>query len=85
MQKNRKTATRRPSAPKSGARASTPTPPAEAQQAARQTPVSREERYRMIAEAAYYRAQRRGFQGGNTAQDWLDAEAEIDARLLNRR
>lgn len=35
----------------------------------------------MIAEAAYYRAQRRGFRGGNSVEDWLDAEAEIDRRL----
>jgi len=42
------------------------------------------ERNRMIAEAAYYRAQRRGFAPGNPHQDWLDAEAEIDAMLLRR-
>ena len=42
------------------------------------------ERQRMIAEAAYYRAQRRGFAPGNPHQDWLEAEAEIDAMLLRR-
>jgi hypothetical protein len=31
----------------------------------------------MIAEAAYFRAQRRGFQGGNPVDDWLVAEAEV--------
>ncbi len=36
----------------------------------------------MIAEAAYYRAQKRGFEGGHATQDWLDAEAEINALLL---
>jgi chromosome segregation ATPase len=40
-----------------------------------------EQRYHMIAEAAYFRAERRGFIGGDPAQDWLDAEAEID-RIL---
>ena len=35
----------------------------------------------MVATAAYYKAERRGFEGGNDLQDWLDAEAEID-RLL---
>jgi hypothetical protein len=35
----------------------------------------------MIAEAAYFRAQRRGFQGGNPLEDWLAAEAEIDGVL----
>jgi flagellar motility protein MotE (MotC chaperone) len=35
----------------------------------------------MIAEAAYFRAERRGFNGGDLVADWLHAEAEIDARL----
>jgi hypothetical protein len=35
----------------------------------------------MIAEAAYYRAERRGFAGGDALRDWCEAEAEIDARL----
>jgi hypothetical protein len=40
-----------------------------------------EERHRMIAEAAYYRAQRREFRGGDPVEDWLAAEADIDRRL----
>lgn len=44
--------------------------------------VSPEERRRMIAETAYLKAARRGFAGGNPQQDWLEAEAEIDARLM---
>lgn len=43
--------------------------------------VTPEERYRMIAEAAYYIAERRGFTGGDVATDWLTAEAEIDRTL----
>jgi hypothetical protein len=43
-----------------------------------------EERHRMIAEEAYYRAQRRGFHGGDPLQDWLAAEAEIERRLGRR-
>jgi hypothetical protein len=35
----------------------------------------------MIAEAAYFRAERRGFNGGDPVRDWCEAEAEIDARL----
>jgi len=46
--------------------------------------LSPEQRYQMIAEAAYYRAERRGFIIGDTAQDWLDAEAEID-RILRQQ
>jgi hypothetical protein len=39
------------------------------------------ERDRMIAEAAYFRALARGFQGGDPIDDWLAAEREIN-RLL---
>jgi hypothetical protein len=46
--------------------------------------VSPEQRWRMIAESAYYRAQRRGFRG-DPVKDWVEAEAEIDASFLNRR
>lgn len=42
-----------------------------------------EQRYMMVAEAAYYRAERQGFMG-DPAQDWIAAEAEI-AALLSRR
>jgi hypothetical protein len=35
----------------------------------------------MIAEAAYFRAERRGFDGGDAVRDWCEAEAEVDARL----
>jgi len=38
---------------------------------------STEERTRKIAEAAYYRALQRGFQGGNPIDDWLEAEREL--------
>ena len=38
-------------------------------------------RERMIAEAAYFKAERRGFNGGDAVRDWCEAEAEIDARL----
>jgi DUF2934 family protein len=41
----------------------------------------RAQRHRMIAEAAYYCAERRGFAPGHELEDWLRAEAEI-ARSL---
>ena len=44
--------------------------------------VSAEERHCMIAEAAYFIAQQRGFQGEAALDDWLQAETEVDARLL---
>jgi hypothetical protein len=34
-----------------------------------------------IAEAAYYRAERRGFAPGQEIEDWLAAEAEVLARV----
>ena len=42
---------------------------------------SAEERRRMIEEAAYFRAERRGFTGGDAAEDWIAAEREIDELL----
>jgi hypothetical protein len=38
-------------------------------------------RRQMIAEAAYFRAERRGFSGGDPIRDWCEAEAEVDVRL----
>jgi Protein of unknown function (DUF2934) len=46
--------------------------------------VSEDVRRGMIAEGAYLRAERRGFAPGYEAQDWLDAEAEVDALLKAR-
>ena len=43
--------------------------------------VSEEERRRMIAEAAYYIAESRGFKDGFELDDWLAAESEVNARL----
>lgn len=40
------------------------------------------ERARWIAEAAYYRAERRGFAPGFELADWAAAEAEYTARQL---
>lgn len=42
-----------------------------------------EDRHNMIATAAYYRAERRGFNGGGETEDWLAAEAEIDSTLYH--
>ena len=40
-----------------------------------------EERSRMVAEAAYFRAERRGFAPGGELDDWIRAEAEIDRMI----
>lgn len=39
------------------------------------------QRSAMIAEAAYYKAARRGFEPGHELEDWLQAEAEIGRAL----
>lgn len=44
---------------------------------------SADERYKMIAEAAYYRALQRGFQNGSEEADWLAAEQEVDAKVAH--
>ena len=46
--------------------------------------VSDNARRVLIAEAAYFRSQKRDAQSGNPLDDWLAAEAEVDARLLFR-
>jgi len=35
------------------------------------------ELYNLVAVAAYYRAEKRGFAPGGELQDWIEAEAEI--------
>ena len=47
------------------------------------TEVSSEEKRHLISEAAYFRAERRGFAPGYELEDWLLAETEIDRLLGN--
>jgi hypothetical protein len=44
--------------------------------------VTSEERQRLIAAAAYFRAQRREFTAGHAVEDWLMAEREVDDRVV---
>jgi len=39
-------------------------------------------RHASIAEAAYFRAERRGFAPGHELEDWLAAENEVEQRLI---
>ncbi len=41
-------------------------------------------REQMIAEAAYFHAERRGFAPANEMSDWLQAEVDIEALVRNR-
>ena len=49
------------------------------------TAVSRsidpDDRRRMVAAEAYYRAERRGFAAGKELEDWIAAEVAVDSRL----
>ena len=46
--------------------------------------INPEERERLIREAAYLRAERRGFADGSPEKDWLAAEAQVDEMLAGR-
>jgi hypothetical protein len=46
-----------------------------------QTRITPEERDQMIATAAYFRAEARGFTPGQEHEDWMEAEAEIDQQI----
>jgi len=100
LEKGRKTTRKKTAAPKGAAEktgpapaaastrpagATAPIPPAAAAERPGRGALSQEERRRMIAESAYYRAQRRGFHAGDPNRDWIEAEAEIDAMLIQRR
>jgi len=49
---------------------------------ARKPIITEEQRQAMVSERAYFKAERRGFVGGDPIQDWCEAEAEVDALIL---
>jgi hypothetical protein len=87
-----------PTRPRTGTgRTKKPTPPAAAPAAPREPtevtathlerreiPSFSESREARIAEAAYWRAERRGFTAGQELDDWLAAEREVDEDLAKR-
>lgn len=52
-----------------------------ASQTAKDRVVDPQVREVMVAEAAYYCAERRGFAPGHELEDWLEAEAQIEVAL----
>jgi hypothetical protein len=50
----------------------------------REIPSFSESREARIAEAAYWRSERRGFTAGYELDDWLEAEREIDREIAAR-
>jgi hypothetical protein len=71
---------------KTAAKQATPTTTAPRRRSAAKRPglVTAEDRQRFIAEAAYFKAEKRGFTDGAELADWVEAEAEIDALLDSR-
>ena len=51
----------------------------------REIPSFSESREARIAEAAYWRAERRGFTAGQELDDWLAAEKEVDDDIATKR
>ncbi|MGH8237655.1 MAG: DUF2934 domain-containing protein [Steroidobacteraceae bacterium] len=51
----------------------------------REIPSFSESREARIAEAAYWRAERRGFTAGQELDDWLAAEKEVDGNLATQQ
>lgn len=51
----------------------------------REIPSFSESREARIAEAAYWRAERRGFVSGQELDDWLAAEKEVDGDVAGQQ
>lgn len=45
--------------------------------------ITSDERWKMIAIAAYHKAEQRGFAPGSELQDWAEAEKEVDELLMS--
>jgi hypothetical protein len=84
----KKTAARKSAAPRVAAKKATArkkaTPRAAAKKAGLEKQISLEERFRLIQEAAYLKAEKEGF-NCDQSECWLIAEAEVDARLAGSR
>ena len=80
-------ATRKPAPKKAAAKAAAPRKPHASKNGEPpftgnvQAPPSPEEVWKLIAEAAYFKAKARDFAPGNEVQDWIEAEAEVMQRL----
>jgi hypothetical protein len=56
-----------------------------AEQADAPLELTEEERHDMIAVAAYYLAEARGFPGEGAVDDWISAERQIDSMVARMR
>lgn len=73
--------TTKPTQAKSTPEAAEARRPRAARKAAAKKFATPEERYQMIAHAAYFLAERHGFSSGRALDDWIAAEKEIDSML----
>jgi hypothetical protein len=89
--KDRRKTPRKPAAtPKPDSKAAAPRRPTSEQRGSPMSTnlraeISPDEIKRLIAEAAYYRAQERGFEPGHELDDWVEAESEVLGRLNDAR
>jgi hypothetical protein len=77
----KKAAAKSPTKPAAAAKPKTTAKPA----VAARTPLAPDQRRYYIEVAAYYIAERRGFNSGNALEDWSQAEREIDQLLATGR
>ena len=47
------------------------------------TGLTAQERHALVAQAAYFRAEARGFAAGGEFEDWVAAEAEVNAQMAS--
>lgn len=80
--KQKKTSSRTTSTARKGTARRTASPGKKARTGGKAAP---EKVHQMISEAAYYKAEQRGFTGGDPERDWFEAEAEIQATLVRSR
>lgn len=78
--RKKSTAPRKAAAKKAASQSSAPSSRAD-KPSASPVNISAEERWRMVATAAYHRAEKRGFAPGHEEEDWQAAEKDIDTVL----
>jgi 3-oxoacyl-ACP reductase-like protein len=87
MMKQRRTTTETPAAAKAPARPAAARTPAKSRHTADAVarpaaiPLDASERQRLVAMAAYFRAEKRGFIAGGEIDDWLEAEKDVARQL----
>ncbi|MFA7239258.1 MAG: DUF2934 domain-containing protein [Sulfuricellaceae bacterium] len=79
-----KAAEKKPAAETAAAKKAAPAQAAENTPVAEAVEITAEQRYRMVAEAAYYRAESNQFMS-DPVRDWIEAESDIAALLGEKK